>query len=63
VVGGNVRVGMEDSLFIGPGEPATSSAAQVEKIRVIVESLGHRIATPAEARQRLALKGADHVAF
>jgi uncharacterized protein (DUF849 family) len=63
MLGGNVRVGLEDSLFIGPGEPATSSASQVEKIRGIVESLGHRIATPAEARERLALKGAHHVAF
>jgi uncharacterized protein (DUF849 family) len=63
LLGGNVRVGMEDSLFIGPGELATSSAAQVEKIRGIVESLGRRVATPAEARQRLALKGADRVAF
>lgn len=63
LLGGNVRVGMEDSLFVGPGEPATSSAAQVEKIRGIVESLGHRVATPADARRRLALKGADRVAF
>lgn len=63
MLGGNLRVGMEDSLFIGPGEPATSSAAQVEKIRGIVESLGHEIATPAEARQRLALKGAENVGF
>jgi uncharacterized protein (DUF849 family) len=61
MLGGNVRVGMEDSLFIGPGEQATSSAAQVEKIRGIIESLGYRVATAAEARQRLALKGADHV--
>lgn len=63
MLGGNVRVGMEDSLFIGPGEPATSNAAQVAKIRGIVESLGYAVATPAEARQRLALKGADHVGF
>jgi len=63
MLGGNLRVGMEDSLFLGPGEPATSSAAQVSKIRGIVESLGYEIATPAEARQRLALKGADRVSF
>lgn len=63
MLGGNLRVGMEDSLFIGPGELATSSAAQVERIRGIVEALGYSVATPAEARQRLALKGADHVGF
>jgi uncharacterized protein (DUF849 family) len=63
MLGGNVRVGMEDSLFIGPGEPTLSNASQVKKIRGIVESLGYPVATPAEARQRLALKGADHVTF
>jgi uncharacterized protein (DUF849 family) len=63
MLGGNLRVGMEDSLYIGPGELTPSNASQVKKIRGIVESLGHRIATPAEARQRLALKGAEHVAF
>ena len=63
MLGGNLRVGMEDSLYIGPGELTPSNASQVEKIRGIVESLGHRIATPSEARQRLALKGAEHVAF
>jgi uncharacterized protein (DUF849 family) len=62
-LGGNVRVGMEDSLYIGPGELATSSAAQVQKIRGIVEALGYQVATPAEARSRLALKGADRVGF
>jgi len=63
MLGGNLRVGMEDSLYIGPGELTPSNASQVKKIRGIVESLGHRIATSAEARQRLALKGAEHVAF
>jgi uncharacterized protein (DUF849 family) len=63
VLGGNLRVGMEDSLFIGPGEPTTSNASQVKKIRGIIESLGYQVATAAEARQRLALKGADHVNF
>lgn len=63
MLGGNVRVGMEDSLFLGPGELATSSAAQVGKIRGIVEALGYQVATPEQARQRLALKGADHVGF
>jgi uncharacterized protein (DUF849 family) len=63
MLGGNLRVGMEDSLFIGPGELTPSNAAQVTKIRGIVESLGHTLATPAEARQRLGLKGADRVTF
>ncbi|MBA0050937.1 3-keto-5-aminohexanoate cleavage protein [Streptomyces sp. AJS327] len=63
MLGGNLRVGLEDSLFIGPGELARSNASQVTKIRTIVESLGHTVATPAEARRRLGLKGAEHVAF
>jgi uncharacterized protein (DUF849 family) len=63
MLGGNLRVGMEDSLFIGPGELTPSNAAQVTKIRGIVESLGHTVATADEARQRLALKGADRVTF
>lgn len=63
MLGGNLRVGMEDSLFIGPGELASSNAGQVTKIRSIVESLGHSVATPDEARRRLDLKGADRVAF
>jgi uncharacterized protein (DUF849 family) len=60
-LGGNVRVGMEDSLFIGPGELTPSNAHQVAKIRGIVESLGHTVATPAQARERLGLKGGAHV--
>ena len=63
MLGGNLRVGMEDSLYIGPGELTPSNASQVTKIRGIVESLGHQVATPAQARQRLALKGAEHVSF
>jgi len=63
MLGGNLRVGLEDSLYIGKGELATSNAQQVAKIRSIVESLGLAVATPAEARERLALKGADRVAF
>ncbi|WP_148573592.1 3-keto-5-aminohexanoate cleavage protein [Nocardioides caldifontis] len=63
MLGGNLRVGMEDSLFIGPGELTPSNAAQVTKIRGIVEALGHTVATPAEARERLGLKGADRVTF
>lgn len=59
--GGNVRVGLEDSLNIGRGQLATSNAEQVAKIRRIVEELGFEIATPAEAREMLALKGKHHV--
>lgn len=61
--GGNVRVGLEDSLFIGRGRMATSNAEQVAHIRSILEALSLEIATPAEARQILDLKGADAVAF
>ena len=63
LLGGNLRVGLEDSLYIGKGELATSNAQQVERIRTIVESLGLTVATPDEARERLALKGADRVNF
>ncbi len=63
MLGGNLRVGLEDSLYIGPGEKATSNAQQVEKIRGIVEALGLKVATPDEARARLGLKGGDKVAF
>ncbi len=61
LLGGNVRVGLEDSLWIGRGELAPSNADQVRKIRGIVESLGYRVATPDEARERLGLKGREHV--
>ena len=61
--GGNVRVGLEDSLYIGKRQLATSNAQQVEKVRGIIESLGMTAATPDEARDRLALKGADRVEF
>jgi uncharacterized protein (DUF849 family) len=63
MMGGNVRVGLEDSLYIGKGKLARSNAEQVRKIRTIVEELGHDIATPAEAREALALKGGDRVGF
>ncbi|MEW2399260.1 3-keto-5-aminohexanoate cleavage protein [Streptomyces sp. NPDC046862] len=63
MLGGNLRVGMEDSLFIGPGELTPSNASQVRKIIEIITALGHEVATPAQARERLALKGANHVAF
>jgi uncharacterized protein (DUF849 family) len=62
-MGGNVRVGLEDSLWIGPGALARSNAEQVGKARHIIESLGIDIATPDEARQMLSLKGGDKVEF
>ncbi len=62
-MGGNVRVGLEDSLWIGPGQLAKTNADQVTKVRGIIEGLGLEIATPAEARAILALKGGDKVAF
>jgi len=62
-MGGNVRVGLEDSLYLGKGRLARNSAEQVAKIRRILEELSLDIATPAEARARLGLKGADQVAF
>ncbi|HEY7553031.1 MAG TPA: 3-keto-5-aminohexanoate cleavage protein, partial [Hyphomicrobiaceae bacterium] len=62
-MGGNVRVGMEDSLWIGPGQLAKSNAEQVTKVRQIVEGLGLGIAVPDEAREILALKGSDKVGF
>ncbi|MEX0923074.1 MAG: 3-keto-5-aminohexanoate cleavage protein [Rhodovibrionaceae bacterium] len=61
--GGHVRVGLEDSLYIAKGELAESNAAQVAKIRRIVEDLSLEVATPTEARKMLNLKGADKVAF
>ena len=63
MMGGNVRVGLEDSLYIGPGELARSNAEQVAKIRRIIGELGLEAATPAEAREMLALKGGDNVGF
>jgi uncharacterized protein (DUF849 family) len=62
-MGGNVRVGMEDSLWIGPGRLAKSNAEQVTKARQIIEGVGLEIASPDEAREILALKGGDKVAF
>ena len=63
LLGGHARVGLEDSLFIGKGELATSNAQQVARVRQIVEALGREVATPAEAREMLMLKGGDRVAF
>jgi len=61
--GGNVRVGLEDSLWLGPGVLAESSAQQVEKARGIIAGLGRAAATPDQARELLGLKGADRVGF
>jgi uncharacterized protein (DUF849 family) len=62
-MGGNIRVGLEDSLWIGPGELAKTNAEQVKRARMLIEGLGLEVATPAEAREMLALKGGDKVAF
>jgi uncharacterized protein (DUF849 family) len=62
-MGGNVRVGLEDSLWLGPGKLATSNAEQVRLVRTIIEGMGLEIATPDDAREILALKGADQVNF
>ena len=63
VMGGNVRVGLEDSLWLGRGTLAKTNAEQVTKIRRILEELGLQIATPDEAREMLKLKGGRNVAF
>ena len=62
-MGGNVRVGLEDSLWDGPGKLAESNAAQVKRARTIIEALSLEVATPDEARQMLKLKGGSNVAF
>ncbi|WP_342362331.1 3-keto-5-aminohexanoate cleavage protein [Terrarubrum flagellatum] len=62
-MGGNVRVGLEDSLWDGPGQLAKSNAAQVKRARQILEGLGLEIATPEDAREILQLKGGDRVEF
>lgn len=63
ILGGNVRVGLEDSLYIGKGQLAKSNAEQVAKIRRILEELSLEIASPDEARAILKLKGGDRVGF
>ena len=63
LLGGNVRVGLEDSLFIERGRLATSNAQQVEKIVRVLSEMGHEPATPVEARELLGLKGGDRVSF
>jgi uncharacterized protein (DUF849 family) len=62
-MGGNVRVGLEDSLWAGKGRLAQSNAEQVRMVRQIIEGLGRTVATPDEARAMMALKGGDQVAF
>jgi uncharacterized protein (DUF849 family) len=62
-MGSHVRVGLEDSLWMGPGQLAVSSAEQVSRIRTILEALNFEVATPDEARNILALKGGNNVAF
>jgi len=63
ILGGSVRVGLEDSLYLGRGRLAASNAEQVAKIRRIVEELGLEVASPAEARAMMKTKGGDQVAF
>jgi len=63
IMGGNVRVGLEDSIYVGKGQLAKSNAEQVTRIRSILENLSLEIATPKEARAILNLKGGDQVAF
>jgi uncharacterized protein (DUF849 family) len=63
ILGGNVRVGLEDSIYLGRGQLAQSNADQVTRIRSILENLSLEIATPAEARAQLQLKGGDQVGF
>jgi uncharacterized protein (DUF849 family) len=63
IMGGNVRVGLEDSIYVGKGQLAKSNAEQVTRIRTILEALSLEVATPKEARAMLSLKGGDQVAF
>ena len=63
MMGGNVRVGLEDSLFIERGKLASSNAEQVRKVRRIIEELGYEVASPDDVREMLNLKGSDKVTF
>jgi uncharacterized protein (DUF849 family) len=63
IMGTNVRVGLEDNLYLGPGNKATSNAEQVRKIRRILEELSFEIASPSEVREMLHLKGAGNAHF
>jgi uncharacterized protein (DUF849 family) len=62
-MGGNVRVGLEDSLWLGRGQLAKSNAEQVAKAKRMLEELGLAVATPADAREMLKLKGGRNVGF
>jgi len=62
-MGGNVRVGLEDSLWLGAGKLAESNAAQVRAVRQIIEGMGLAVATPDDARKVLELKGRAAVGF
>jgi uncharacterized protein (DUF849 family) len=62
-MGANVGVGLEDSIYVGRGQLAKSNAEQVTRIRTILEALSLEVATPAEARTMLALRGGDQVEF
>jgi uncharacterized protein (DUF849 family) len=62
-MGGHVRVGLEDNLYLRKGELAPDNASQVRKIRDVLDGLSLEIATPDEARAMLGLKGANQVAF
>ncbi len=62
-MGAHVRVGLEDSLWAGPGRLAKSNAEQVRMVRQILEGMGIEVATPDETREILALKGGDKVEF
>jgi uncharacterized protein (DUF849 family) len=62
-MGGHVRVGLEDSLWLGRGELAPTNASQVARVRQIIEGLGLEVASPDDAREILSLKGGDRVAF
>jgi uncharacterized protein (DUF849 family) len=63
LMGGNVRVGLEDSIYLAKGQLAKTNAEQVTRIRSILEDLSLEIATPDEARAMLQLKGGDMVGF
>ncbi|WP_426444589.1 3-keto-5-aminohexanoate cleavage protein, partial [Salmonella enterica] len=62
-MGGHTRVGLEDSLWDGPGQLAKSNADQVRRIRTVIEALSLQVATPDEARAMLQLKGGQNVGF
>ena len=63
MLGGNIRVGLEDSLYISKGKLAETNAQQVAKVKRIIEDLSMEVASPVEAREMLALKGGDMVNF